>query len=90
MDRNHIKEIVSLQFDGVIKLLAQKQIKVKVTSKVLDYLTQNGYDPVFGARPLKRLMQKEVVNFVAKEIIAGRIKEGQEITIDSDGKKIIF
>ena len=90
LDKEHIKEIVKLQFENVTRILDQKQIKVKVTDKALDYLTRNGYDPVFGARPLKRLIQKEVINYVAKEIIAGRVKEGQKITIDSDGSKIVI
>ena len=90
LDKDHIKEIVKLQFENVTRILSQKQIKVKVTDNALDYLTRNGYDPVFGARPLKRLIQKEVINYVAKEIIAGKVKEGQKISVDSDGSKIII
>lgn len=88
LDKDHIREIVRLQFNNVTKVLDQKQIKVQVSDNALDYLAQNGYDPVFGARPLKRLIQKEVINFVAREIIAGKVKEGQRIEIDSDGNKI--
>jgi ATP-dependent Clp protease ATP-binding subunit ClpB len=90
LDKDHIKQIVRLQFNNVTRILNQKQIRVKVTDAALEYLTKNGYDPVFGARPLKRLIQKEVINHVAKEIIAGRIKEGQQIKIDSDGNSIII
>ena len=56
----------------------------------MEYLVKVGYDPVFGARSLKRLIQKEVVNELAKEIIAGKLLPGATVYVDSDGHKIVF
>ena len=58
------------------------------TQDVIDYLSQEGYDPVFGARPLKRLIQDEIVNLLAKELLEGRIVPGQNIKLELKNNKI--
>ena len=90
LSKSHIREIVKLQMDGVKRILKQKQIAADISEKALDYLMEHGYDPVYGARPLKRFIQKEITNFIAKEIIAGNIGEGQKIKIDAQDNKLVI
>ncbi len=85
-----IREIVKLQFQHVQKLIEDKGYQVELTDSALSYLAQKGYDPSFGARPLKRLLQKEVVNEIAREIIAGTLQEGKTIKIAYEDGKMQF
>ncbi|MDR2073925.1 MAG: hypothetical protein LBP36_00935, partial [Oscillospiraceae bacterium] len=54
------------------------------------YLAERGYDPVYGARPLKRVIQKELLNELSKQIIAGNLNPGETVTVDSSGDKLVF
>ena len=90
LDLEHIKEIVRLQFKHVQKMLESKGLKAEISPAALDYLAHKGFDPIYGARPLKRLIQKELVNELAKELLKGAVTAGQTVTIDSDGKNIKF
>ena len=78
-----IKQIVRLQLGGIIKLVARENIVLEATPEAIDYLAERGYDPQFGARPVKRVLQKEVMNALSKEILKGNIKAGSLILIDS-------
>lgn len=78
-----IHEIVKIQLKQVEELLSRQDYKLDVLPTALDYLTEHGYDPEFGARPLKRLIQKEIVNMISKKIIAGELKKGSTIYIDA-------
>ncbi|KAA3609971.1 MAG: ATP-dependent chaperone ClpB [Calditrichaeota bacterium] len=90
LNKSDIRQIVKIQFEHVKSLLNQKQILVEISEEALDFLTDHGFDPVFGARPLKRLIQKELINDIAKEIIAGNIAGGEKVIIDArDGKILI-
>jgi len=89
LTKEDIKEIVKLQFGQIKKMLIEKGIDVELSEAALDYLAEKGYEPAFGARPLKRLLQKEVVNEIAKELIAGKIKSAR-ITVDLDEGKLVF
>jgi len=66
------------------KRLAMKELKVKLTENAKSFIIDNGYDPVYGARPLKRFLQKHVETLAATEILKGDIKAGQTLTIDFD------
>jgi ATP-dependent Clp protease ATP-binding subunit ClpB len=88
LSAKEIKEIVKLQIEAVKLRLLQKEIKLTVTDKVIDYLASAGYDEVFGARPLKRLIQTELLDLISMEIIQNKIKEGDTIAIDFDGRKL--
>jgi ATP-dependent Clp protease ATP-binding subunit ClpB len=90
LSKTHIRDIVKIQLDGVKKVLAQRQINAEISDGAIDYLMENGYDPVFGARPLKRFIQKTVMDPIAKEIIAGKIMEGQKIKISMEGGKLLI
>jgi len=81
---DQIAEIVALQLEEVRARLAERKITLELTSAAAERLSLDGFDPVFGARPLKRLIQRQVVDRVAKALIEGRIHEGGTVTVDLD------
>ena len=85
-----IRQIVRLQLNSIIKLVARENIVLEATNEAIDYLTERGYDPQFGARPVKRVLQKEVMNALSKEILKGNIKAGSLILIDSFDNGLVF
>ena len=85
-----ISEIVKIQFQELNKMLANKNIKLNISDYAVEYLSNKGYEPQFGARPIKRLIQKEILNGLSKELLEGKIKEGDFILIDSFDENIVF
>ncbi|HAY35642.1 MAG: ATP-dependent chaperone ClpB [Bacteroidetes Order II. Incertae sedis bacterium] len=93
LGRKEIRRIVDIQFENVRRLaLVSNQIEVDLTSKARDYVSEIGFDPVFGARPLKRVIQKEITNKLAEEILSGWIEPGDIIKIDvaAKGEGLLF
>ena len=90
LTQDNIKQIVRLQLDGIIKLVARENITLEATNEAIDYLAERGYDPQFGARPVKRVIQKEVMNALSKEILQGKIKAGSLVLIDSFDNGLVF
>ncbi|MGX6960044.1 MAG: ATP-dependent chaperone ClpB [Rickettsia endosymbiont of Pentastiridius leporinus] len=90
LNRDNIHDIVKIQLDGLKKLLLQQNIILEFDESALDYLADKGYDPSFGARPLKRLIQREIQNNLAKVILAGEISGNKvvKISADKEGLKI--
>lgn len=88
-DKN-IKEIVGLQLKSVIKILAQQHITMDATPEAVAYLAKKGYDPQFGARPVKRVIQREVLNQLSKEILAGKVITDSIILLDSFDGQLVF
>jgi ATP-dependent Clp protease ATP-binding subunit ClpB len=86
----NIKEIVGLQLKGVIKMLAQQNITMDATPEAIDYLAQKGFDPQYGARPVKRVIQREVLNQLSKEILAGKVTVDSIILLDSFDGQLVF
>ncbi len=86
LNRDEIRVIVNLQFKSVADMLAKNSIQLTISSEAIDWLAQLGYDPQFGARPLKRVMQKRVLNELSKQILAGTINKEDKIEIDLDDK----
>jgi ATP-dependent Clp protease ATP-binding subunit ClpB len=84
LTREEIKEIVEIQFNSLVKMLAANDIKIKISQPAIDWLAQLGYDPQFGARPLKRVLQKRIMNELSKQILSGAISKEDEIKIDLD------
>jgi ATP-dependent Clp protease ATP-binding subunit ClpB len=84
LNRNEIKNIVKIQFNSVANMLAKNDIRIQITEDAIEWLSQLGYDPQFGARPLKRVMQKRVLNELSKQILAGTINKEGIIEIDID------
>ena len=90
LDKDEIHDIVRLMFRMVQKMLAKNNIKIEITEKAVDKLAELGYDPQFGARPLKRVIQREVLNELSKMILAGKVSSEKKITIDVDGDQFLF
>lgn len=86
----NIKEIVGLQLKSVTKLLAQQNITLDATPEAIDYLANKGYDPDFGARPVKRVIQKEVMNELSKQILSGKVATDSIILLDSFDGQLVF
>ena len=86
LNRDEIKEIVRLQFNSIAKMLTANEIEISITEVAIEWLSQLGYDPQFGARPLKRVMQKRLLNELSKQILGGTISKGDVIEIDLDNK----
>lgn len=90
LSKDNIRQIVSLQLKSVTKMLAQQHITMDATPEAIDYLAEKGYDAEFGARPVKRVVQREVLNQLSKEILAGNIKTDSIILLDSFDGKLVF
>ena len=90
LTQDNIKQIVRLQLGRIIKLVARENITLEATNEAIDYLAERGYDPQFGARPVKRVIQKEVMNALSKEILQGNIKAGSLVLIDSFDNGLVF
>ncbi len=86
LSKDVITGIVDLQLDLLRKRLADRKIAIEVTAKAKMLLADQGYDPVYGARPLKRIIQKNIQNILAMKILSGEIKDGDAVKIDVDGK----
>ena len=85
LNQNEIRQIVSLQIASVKRLLASNGITLDITPSAIDYLAQEGYDPEFGARPVKRAVQRLVLNELSKKILAGSVSREKPIIIDFNG-----
>ncbi len=90
LERDQIREIVKIQLQGVEKLLEGYSIDFSVTEKAIDWLADHGFDPQSGARPVKRLIQKEIINGLSKEIIGGSVSKDGGITVDVEDNRLIF
>ncbi|NDV44073.1 ATP-dependent chaperone ClpB [Flagellimonas sediminis] len=90
LNKKDIKDIVGLQLNGLKKMLAKQHITLDATQEAIDYLAQKGYDPQYGARPVKRLIQKEVLNNLSKELLAGKIQSDSIVLLDSFDDELVF
>jgi len=90
LSADNIREIVGLQVKSVTKLLAQQNITLDATPEAIDYLAKKGYDPDFGARPVKRVIQKEIMNELSKQILSGKVSTDSIILIDNFDGQLVF
>ncbi|MFT6638104.1 MAG: ATP-dependent Clp protease ATP-binding subunit ClpB [Flavobacterium sp.] len=90
LTNENIRKIVSIQLKNVTKMLAQQQITMDATKEAIDYLAQKGFDPQYGARPVKRVIQREVLNALSKDILAGKITTDSIILLDSFEGQLVF
>ncbi|MFM7216704.1 MAG: ATP-dependent chaperone ClpB [Bacteroidota bacterium] len=91
LDREQIRSIVELQFNQLSRMLAQNDIVLTATTEAIDWLAQLGYDPQFGARPMKRVLQKKVMNELSKQILAGTVRKEDRIELDvNDRNEFLF
>ena len=90
LTHENIKEIVRLQFEQVIKRLSSTDMKIDITEAAIDWLTKVGYDPQFGARPVKRVLQRNVLNELSKRILGGEVDKSEVILIDVNNDELVF
>ncbi|MDE6536750.1 MAG: ATP-dependent chaperone ClpB [Muribaculaceae bacterium] len=90
LDKKEILEIVEIQVKSVQKMLASNGITLKVTKEALELLADDGYDPEFGARPVKRTIQRMVLNQLSKDILAQKVDREKAIIIDREGDELVF
>lgn len=90
LTQGNIEQIVSFQLKSVFKMLAQQHITMDATPEAINYLAKKGFDPHFGARPVKRVIQREVLNQLSKEILSGTIKTDSIILLDSFEEQLVF
>ena len=90
LNQNEIREIVSLQLNSVKKMLEENGVKLEFTDAALDLIAEKGYDPQFGARPVKRVIQKMVLNELSKELLSGHVDRSRAIVIDRAGEGLVF
>jgi len=88
--KKEIKGIIKIQLNGLKELIAKNGIQLEFTDYALEYLAENGYDPQFGARPLKRLIQREIVNQLSKKILAGDIDKTKPVLVDVFDGTVVF
>jgi ATP-dependent Clp protease ATP-binding subunit ClpB len=90
LTRSQIRDIITIQLNNLKKLLQESNIELMFTDYALDYLAENGFDPQFGARPLKRLIQKEIVNPLSRRILAGDIDKAKPVRVDVFDGVVVF
>ncbi len=88
--KNEIRGIIKIQLQGLKNLVAESGITIEFSDYAIDYLAEHGYDPQFGARPLKRLIQKEIVNPLSKKILSGEVDKSKTVLIDVFDNTVVF
>lgn len=90
LDSRQIRDIARIQMDGLIQRLAERELTLTVTDQALDHLGKAGFDPVYGARPLKRAIQHELENVLANRLLSGEFGSGDQIVVDADDQGLTF
>ena len=90
LTKSEIADVVRLQIDAVKRMLAPQGFELEVTPHAIDYLAEMGYDPEFGARPVKRAIQRYVLNDLSRRILAEEVSRDKPIIIDSFGNELVF
>jgi ATP-dependent Clp protease ATP-binding subunit ClpB len=90
LTREDVTKIVEFQFEGIKKMLAENDIQLEATPEAIDWLAQLGFDPQFGARPVKRVMQKRVLNELSKQILSGSVTKNSQIVLDLFDHNFVF
>jgi ATP-dependent Clp protease ATP-binding subunit ClpB len=90
LTEDHLKQIVEVQLKDLKARLEDRKVGLAVTPKALGWLAERGFDPIYGARPLKRLIQKELVDKLSLKLLEGKIHEGQTVKVDAQGDGLIF
>ncbi|HWV23227.1 MAG TPA: type VI secretion system ATPase TssH, partial [Thermomicrobiales bacterium] len=90
LTREQIGDIVQIQLQHVNERLAERRMSVRLTPAALELIATLGYDPMFGARPLKRVIQKQLLDPLAMKLLNGELHEGEEILIDVQNGELVF
>lgn len=90
LTKENITEIVKMQFAQVLKRLSGSEISIEITSEAVGWLANIGYEPHFGARPVKRILQRYVLNELSKRILSGTVDKDKPIVIDENNGELVF
>ena len=90
LTKPQIRDVVRLQVNTISKLLKDIEVEMTVSDSALDFIAEAGFDPEFGARPVKRVLQRELLNELSKKLIAQEVDKARPIVVDSDGEKLVF
>lgn len=90
LTREDVHKIVEIQLEGIVSSLKENDILLSVTPEAADWLAQLGFDPQFGARPVKRVLQKRILNELSKQILAGKVEKNRQIVLDVFEKEFVF
>jgi ATP-dependent Clp protease ATP-binding subunit ClpB len=90
LTRNDIRQIVKLQFERITQRMQRNDFELKITDDAVDYMATIGFDPAFGARPVKRLLQRYVLNELSKKILSGTLETGKTIWVDLVDEELVF
>ena len=85
-----VRQIVSLQINSLTRMLAQSGIELAVSDRAVEWLARDGFDPQFGARPIKRSLQRNLVNELSKQILGGRVNKEQPVVVDASDAGLTF
>ena len=90
LNKEEVSEIVKLQIRNLAAMLKEKNIEFSATEEAIESLSSKGFNPQFGARPIKRVIQKEVLNSLSKELLAGKISSQSKILLDAFDEELVF
>jgi ATP-dependent Clp protease ATP-binding subunit ClpB len=90
LDAEVLKQIVGIQVGFVQKRLADKKIEIELTEGAKELMAEEGFDLVYGARPLKRVIQRDVLNPLASKILSGDVREGSKVVVDRTDRRLVF
>jgi len=90
LSRKQLAEVVEIQLQSVANRLRERQIELVLTAGARELLANKGYDPVYGARPLKRVIQKDVLDPLSIKVIKGEVHDGETVVVDNDGGHLTF
>jgi ATP-dependent Clp protease ATP-binding subunit ClpB len=90
LDREHMKRIIDIQLAGLVKRLEERKIHVQLTDAAKDFLVREGYDPAYGARPLKRAIQRQVLDPLALSVLEGKFVDGDTVSVDAAAERLTF
>ncbi|MGE5140162.1 MAG: hypothetical protein ACM3JD_11920 [Rudaea sp.] len=90
LDLDDLKRIVQIQLEQVSKRLAERNITIELSDPAKELLVREGYDPTYGARPLKRTIQRRVLDPLALEVLNGRIRDGDHVVVEVENGQLVF
>jgi ATP-dependent Clp protease ATP-binding subunit ClpB len=90
LTKDEIRQVVEMQIKIIAKMLEKNDIKLAATKKAIDHIAAIGYDPQYGARPIKRIIQRNLLNELSKMILEGKVNKNAEITVDEKNGELVF
>jgi ATP-dependent Clp protease ATP-binding subunit ClpA len=90
LERAHLKRIVDIQLEAILKRMTDRHIEIELSDAAKELLVREGYDPTFGARPLKRAIQRLILDPLALQVLEGKFAEGDTVVVDVEKEQIIF